>query len=346
MREKKAVSMRDVAKAVGVSSTTVSLVLNGRASEYHLSERVQKLVVEKAAEMNYSPTRNRKGRRRLLISGLGDVYMLNHSGIMMDLLAPLTSKLESIGWQLTLTPLSPEGSFGVTTKMLKQSTAVLIPSRGGTTDMAKDMVKLALDHHVIPLVIGRLYPDIDAIYFDSDNIATGRMVAEYLYNLGHTRVAVMKGISGDDHSELRTRGFADFFEQKGHPLPPEMIWGDGLYWVPKAYDLTREKIRQGLRPTAIFYVSDMMAIGGLYALREQGLSVPDDVSIIGHDDETGLIGLEPGLTTIKLEVGDIGTRLAAVLSEMAHTGKIGKMQVLCPVKLVERQTTARAKSNP
>lgn len=182
-------------------------------------------------------------------------------------------------------------------------------------------------------VIGRHNIAADAVI--PDNVGGARALARYLLNLGHRAFGVIDGPALLTTSRDRRNGFVQALTSSGVDLPPEAI-------IPG--DFTRDGgaraalalIERFPSLTAIFALNDVMAVGALAALRECGIAVPDQVSLVGFDDIPIAADVTPALTTVRVPMSQLGVEaLALALStdETLHT-------VHLPTEIVVRRSTA------
>jgi len=338
-KKRKSTTASQVARALRVSRTTVSLVLSGRAGHYRIGEATQARIQAKARELGYHPRRSQRRRKTLLVCLSNDLCSVDRPGFVNEILTPLIAELADRGWRTTLAPYANDNPLGVSRAQLGDATAVVLPADVETERLVEALAREALKAGIVPVTLGNTYPGLPALMVDGDQYQGGRVVAEHLLGLGHRDVAVVLGDRASEHSIKRCRGFSDFYAERGHPLPEAAIWGEGGFWVVRAHRLTLERVTAGARPSAIFYLSDAMAVGGVYALREAGLRVPGDVSVAGFDDSTGARELEPALTTVRVETGDAGIRLAQSLVQVVKRGRPEALHIRCPVRLIVRDST-------
>lgn len=159
----------------------------------------------------------------------------------------------------------------------------------------------------------------DAGQFDSvavDDVKGARLAAEHLLSLGHTRVAFVNGPRSISWCENRATGFLDTYHSAGgeaHELTvPTMTAREGLGCVGELLDLAP-------RVSAVFCANDMLALGVLQGFRRRGISVPDDLSLVGYDDDDFAEVLSPPLTTVRQDPYEIGRRAG----QMALAGSEG-----------------------
>jgi DNA-binding LacI/PurR family transcriptional regulator len=174
-----------------------------------------------------------------------------------------------------------------------------------------------------------------------DDVAGGRVATRHLTDLGHRKIAILSGqretAYNFDVSDNRTKGYIETLNEVGVEWDPDLeIRGDfNIYTAEIAMSsfLSRKKL-----PTAIFCHSDEMAFGAMKAIRNKGMRVPEDISVIGFDDH--LIAQYVGLTTVSQPPQFEGQVAAAsAIAEVADPSLEPK-QIVVPLNLVVRQTTA------
>ena len=307
VRKRAKPSIASVARAAGVSSAAVSLVLGGRGGDYRLSSDTSARIRRAAAAQRYVRPPRRRGPPRLHIVHLADLLSMDVRGLGGSVLYPLMDALAGHGWMTSVDPRLPGDDLDAA---LLTSTAVVIPVNYGFDAAAHALAMTAITAGVQPVLLGRILPDIQAIQVDGDQRGGGRLAAEHLLGLGHRHIAVVGGDANDAHTRERLAGFTSVCAAQG--VNPE-LWGDGNYRTDGAHRLVASRLASGSRPTAVFCCNDRMAVGALLALREAGLDVPRQVSLVGFDDQEEYTSIAPGLTTVRFESTGIGARLAALL---------------------------------
>lgn len=160
-------------------------------------------------------------------------------------------------------------------------------------------------------------------------------VVAHLVALGHTAIAHVAGPAGYVHSQARERAWRDTLAAFGlHPGP--LLVGD--FTGPGGAAATRRLLAVALRPTAVVYANDLMAIAGIGVALEAGVSVPDDLSIAGFDDAPLAAHVVPGLTTAREDVVGWGAAAADVLLALINGQPVGPAE-LDPPHLIVRAST-------
>jgi LacI family transcriptional regulator len=177
----------------------------------------------------------------------------------------------------------------------------------------------------------------------SDNVGGMQEIVKHVYEKGHRRIAF---IHGEDTSVTQKR-LASFFkacDAFGIKVPEEYI-RLALYHDPRSSGLaTRELLALSTRPTCILYPDDFSFIGGMNELEQQGLSIPDDMSVVGYDGILLSQVLRPKLTTFRQDAGTMGSKAAALLIEQIENPKSWLPQLVnVPGKLLEGDSVKNIK---
>ncbi len=174
-----------------------------------------------------------------------------------------------------------------------------------------------------------------------DNRAAGRMIAEYLLQLGHKRIGMVSGVlAGNDRARDRMLGVRTALQRAGLTLPPERIVEAG-YSLEKGRQALAELLRKQ-RVSAVVCGNDVLAIGAIQEAQRLGLSVPDELSVTGFDDMEFATVVTPALTTVRFPIAEIGVEAARHLIERLD-GKAGPRCIELPLELAVRKSAAAPK---
>ena len=175
-------------------------------------------------------------------------------------------------------------------------------------------------------------------YVDVDNLKAGYDMTSYLIGLGHRRIAYI-GKSTISSSIFRLKGMQDSFRDHGAAFDESLVIIAQHASTKEGYDTTKALLERSEPPSAIFLSSDLMAVGALNAVRDLGLSVPEDVSIVGFDDIPIAQYLNPSLTTIHQPAFDKGYRAAEIFVDYLESN-IPMESELLETSIVVRKSTA------
>jgi DNA-binding LacI/PurR family transcriptional regulator len=326
----------DVAALAGVGVATVSRVLNGRGGVRPTTEL---RVAEAIKALNYRPSslaRSLSLKRTMVVAALLP-WFTNPSAV--ERVRGIVEGLSSSEYDLMVFDIESED---------RQRRAFELFDRGDRADGLLVVSTLPPESEVarlraagIPCVlIDAVHPDFPSIAVD--DVAGGEIATRHLLQLGHRRIALI----GDPPPEFRyewsrdrTRGYERALGVGGIEVRPEYVReGTRLPHVARA--IAAELLSMSDRPTAIFAASDTQAIGVLEAARTLGISVPDELSVVGFDDIE--VAAYIGLTTVRQPLLESGRRGAKLLLEALAQESVEPLGELLPLELVVRTSTGPA----
>jgi LacI family transcriptional regulator len=327
----------DVARAAGVSPSTVSRVLNGTTRvDADKAARVHAAV----AEMGYVPNAFARS-------------LLGHAGRSVGVLVPqladefygrvvtgIEDALKQGGYHMicSLGHDDREVEAAAIAMFLESRVAGLVLFSDHVP--VRDILGLARAGHPIVL-INRVVPELAAHAIRIDNVYSGALATHHLLALGHTRIAHVAGPLGRAGARERLEGYHQALRDHGIERDDRLVFeGDfteegGREAVVRAL---AARARQNVDFTAVFAANDRMAAGAIAAIREAGLSVPDDVSVVGFDNSAISRFTFPTLTTIDYPVTTMGRQAAEHLLHLITGGDPPPLPLIQP-RLVERDST-------
>lgn len=311
-------TIKEVAARAGVSPATVSRVIHGT---YPVAASTRARVQRAMRDLDYVVN----AYARALVASTSNTVAFVVNDVTGPFFAHIAHGVEqqaSAEGRLCLvctTHGEPAREFQVINAMREQraEAVVLVGGDHNLPGYREQMTKLAhaLDASGSRLVLcGRppLGPDVPATVVEYENEAGAFAMTNYLTSLGHERIALVGTIAGLSTSDERVAGYKRALESRDLPFAPSLVVG-GDFSREVGYRATRDLLARGEEFTAVFAMTDMIAAGVLQALREAGLRVPEDVSVVGYDDIPLALDLYPALTTVHIpheEVGRVGIRLA------------------------------------
>ena len=204
-------------------------------------------------------------------------------------------------------------------------------------------VEAALASGVPCVVINNKADDLDVGYIAVDNVHGGEIAADYLVSLGHQRIATLTGSLNTQAGVQRLKGFEKLLENKNIPLPREYVY-QGDYSRRCARFAAEQFLKLKDRPTAIFAASDDMALEAMAVFLEKGLKIPEDISVVGFDDNPACLFGPVALTTVKqplFEMAETAVRYLHVL--ITGKGTVKKKTILTPELVVRESCSAPKK---
>lgn len=333
------VSIRDVAKEVGVSITTVSRALNGYSD---VSEKTKQKILEAVEKLDYAPDANARsmgGKAEPTIALLtSELKSRDENGFVYGLINGLYQQCStnSCEFMLLVTDAVKQEklSFPQLCKKKNLSGVVVTGLRTGDPYYKEVM------YSEIPCAL----IDIKAAgknkcNVTTDNVLAARKAVEYLIGLGHTKIGMINGQKIAEVSGERYSGYVAALLHAKIPLNLDyMRYGD--FVEDTAFAQTKKLLDTHPEITALFCASDIMAIGAIRALEDLGLRVPEDISVVGFDDIPIAKYVYKGITTVRQFPIEMGRAGGEAVFKMLHGDPVEK-ELLLPHELVVRGTTAK-----
>lgn len=330
------VGIKDIAARAGVSIATVSHALRNPG---RVSDGTRKKVLAAAEAVGYTPNNLavslRTARSGNIVAIIPDVADSYNSGIIKA----IEKVAHKRGYSVLLgdTQGSPEREreFAAMTRS-RQADGIILMSHRVPFDMdGKDFSRRELP----PLVNGSEYTGCDLFPAVSiDDVQAAIDATNHLIQRGHRHIAVITGDMHSTSSKDRYAGFRRAMEQAGLVIDDNLVVY-GEYTLQCGENATERLLLQRTRPTAVFCFSDEIALGCMYALRQHGFQVPEDISVIGFDDIPFAKYFAPPLTTVAQPVEDIGATCATILLDLIDGKKPAQMRQFLPHRLVVREST-------
>jgi LacI family transcriptional regulator len=334
-KDHRRVTSRDIAREAGVSQPTVSRALRG---DPRVAPETVAHIRETALALGYVP---HAAARSLITSRSGTVAVA-----VADLTNPfypvlveaLRSELKAAAYQMILIP-DPGGSGGPEEGLDALVRAGLIDGAIVATATLDRAFKSMLGRIEAPVVlVVRDVPGSGRDTVTADNVAGGAMVGRLLGRLGHRRIASIPGPSDTSTARERLRGFRTALKGHDVQLDPDLVL-HGPYSHVVGVELGTRLMQRKHPPTAIFCGNDIVALGVYEAARSLGVSVPEEISIVGFDD-IYLSGWNAfRLTTVHQPLEEMARRAAQLLVRRLTSGGTEGERIVFPVSLVERDTT-------
>ncbi len=338
----KRVTAQDVAKAAGVSPTTVSFVLNN-IEGMRISRETRDRVLEVAKSLNYHPDSSAQKMARGKTSVIGLVLRQNPEKayadlFIQDVMQGISNVIRENGYQLLFIPLPPEDKESDYGKLINERHVDgLIVS--GPTDQDYELVDVFKEGAKIVLM-GKIRGS-NIPFIDIDNIKSAEIATEHLVSLGHTDIAMITNAPMNyDSSKDRYEGFRNVLKKNKIALREEwVLLGDRT--PESGYDAMQQLLSQKQLPSAVFIASDTVALGAMNACYEKNIKVPDDLAIVGFDDIALSRYVIPPLTTVHLPAYSLGLGAATMLIQQLNDEFIESNEIILQTKLVIRESSGK-----
>lgn len=326
---KPTINIAAVAKTAGVSTTTVSRVINDVAT---VSEENRRRVQEAIKKLQYRPNPN---AQRLASGKTNTIALLipRFEGIFssyyaLQVIKGLGAAAERLRCDLLL-HITDGKSF-------PSSGAV-----GGAVfidiDGCEELLDKTLDEQIPTVVLNHYMPDLPVSCVAIDNRTGAESVVNYLARLGHREIATITGDLKTQAGLDRLDGFVKAMKTRQLAVRDEYIrFGD--FSLPSARSAIEALLKMSDRPTAIFVASDEMAIEVINVALAKGVRVPEELSVIGFDDNPIAAHGRVPLTTVRQPLSHMGTTGLELLTQQLQGKRHGPTKLLLPTELIERQS--------
>jgi LacI family transcriptional regulator len=328
--------MRDVADHAGVSPATVSRVLNGG---YPVAGLTRAHVEKAVRALGYVRNAHAQALRRTSTGVVGVIIHDVADPYFAEIVAGVQEVAADNGVLVVLcnSLRNPDSELRYVEMLRGQRVDAVVLAGGAIEDAgyrrALQRQALELDRQGTPIVMcGRYSLKTHAVL--PDNRGGAEMLTRHLLGRGHRRIAEITGPPLFSTTEERSAGHRAALEGAAVELDPSLTL-PGHFTRDGGYEATRALIAGRRDFTAIFAANDLMAVGALAALREAGLGVPGDVSVVGFDDVPTVRDVVPGLTTVSVPMREMGRRSLRI--GLARAGGGARVEIL-PVHLVERES--------
>ncbi|WP_310831173.1 LacI family DNA-binding transcriptional regulator [Paenibacillus pedocola] len=328
----------DIAKKTGYSPTTVSKAFNNYSD---VREKTREEILRTAREMGYLPNAHARTLTTKKSWTLGVLFVEGTGvGIRHPFFGAVIESFKQVavakGYALMFISKDVGG---------KQSGYLENCRIHGV-----DGVVVFLSDYEDPYFLELLESDIPTVILDyetaqshtvcSDNTAGAMLAVEYLTSLGHSRIAHISGGMNTIPGRRREEGYVAAMKVHGLELREDYIVEGAFYALENGYAAMQRLLELPERPTAVFASGDLLALGAVMAARDSGLSVPEDISVMGYDDIELARYVTPALTTVRQDTANLGTRAAEILLASIDRKGTGMEAIVLPVEVVVRESCA------
>jgi len=325
------VTIKDVAKAAGVTTGTVSKVLNGYTTlTAETIEKVKRTIVE----LNYQPNMMAQSMRTKKSKTIGIVVPDMRHPFFIELYVELQHILSKRGYACfaTSSQTSEEKEIkSLKSLLVRQVDGIIFSSVGWDEKTTSEILEIS---EKIPLVsLNRIFSKTTIRSVNVDYFAGVVKAMKHLKDLGHTRIAFISGHIGSPAGDDRMRAYLSFYNQNRLERREEWV-AAGNMDVKSGYFAMKEIMKAPVLPTAIVAGNDAMAIGASWYLRERKIKIPEDVAMVGFDDVEWAMISDPPLTTLRVPRDTIAQNVAEMLA-----GENETQNVLIEPELIVRHST-------
>ncbi len=335
-KKKPKVTVVEVAEAAGVSVSAVSRAFNPDAS---ISRPLREKVFKAAAALNYKPNRLARGIKSR--SSLVGILMTDFNNpFYLPILSRFTSEIQNRNCHSLLIHVNGDMDIQEAVELVMEYNVdgLIITS----ASLPKELVDACRSQNTPAVIFGRDSSENSVTVVSCDNVLAGNMAADMLLDAGYTKPAFVAGPVGTSATIDRQRGFISRLMERG--CSQWQVIEGGEFSYDAGYDATLRMFKSVERPDALFYADDIMACGGMDALRyDLGFRVPEDVGVMGVDDIRLANSRSYDLSTIRQPNEEMIQRTIDALFEHISDPQLPPQSITLPCEAVERGSTKKSK---
>ena len=329
-----------LANKLSFSESTISRVLNGKGDKFRISKKTQQLIIAEASKLNYTPNPMARGLRinKTMMLGL----------IIPDISNPFFSsvarRIEDItrknGYSIILCDSQENEEIERQSIKIMQNRKVdgLIIAPVG---LSAEHIEKIQNQGTPVVVIDRYFKNSKLPFIGSDNYQGAYDAVDHLIKNGHERIGIIKGINGTVPNDDRVRGYCDAIENNGLQLDESLMVGDS-FGEQNGYFEAKLLMQNENPPSAIFANSNLITLGVLRACEDEDINIPDDLSLVGFDEQPYSRFLKTPMTMVEQKKDEIGYAAMKLLFNQIEIKQILRSQnIIIPTTLIIRDSVKK-----
>ena len=331
------VTLKDIARMVGVDASTVSRTINHPEK---VKEKTRTHILETIETYNYHPNLVARGLQTSK-SNLLAMVVPNFSNLAFAKITKgFHDSIQGSDYELIIcsTQESVEEEIEISRALVRQRVSgIVFVGSVGTYQL--DIPFHIFRNNTEVLMLDREINDDHINVFLLDAYHGIKMALNHLLNLGHTQIGIITGYERSIQAKFRVTLIRTILQELGIVIPENYI-REGDWTAAGGWHAMEDLLSLDTRPTAVFALTDTMAMGAIGAAATLGFSIPDDLSVVGFNNEPGSESFNPPLTTIGPHAYNIGVQAAKLILERLEKGSKKRVVKTFPVDLLIRKSTA------
>lgn len=330
-------TMNDVAKAAGVSVATVSRVINGSDG---VSVKLEKKVKRAMKKLHYHPSSVARSFKIQQTTLVGVIVPLIDHPFYSRLAMAIEQKLFKHDYRAIIcnSEEDEDRERAYIEMLLRQRVdGFIINSAVMNTNYFHELEELQIPY----VLIDRDLPEAECSKVFSDNSQGGYIGMEHLIELGHKRIGVVGAPAHTEPIARRIRGTREALADYGMDTNPELLVTGDNQLFDMGYNSAKQLMSLDNPPTAIFALTDVTAVGVMHAITEQGLRIPEDISVLGYDNIPIASYMIPQLTTVEQPIIQMGETAVELLFNHMNQPDHPIEKAVLKTQLIVRKTTSR-----
>ncbi len=330
-------TLQTISERTGFSVSTVSRVLSGQADKYRISDNTVEIITGEAKKSNYTPSLLAKNLRTgktqtigLLIPAIDNPYFANIASVII-------AEAKNYGYTIILVDTMENETNereGLYSLLSREVDGIMLAPSGSSPAYIEHIN----DTQTPIVLIDRFFESTTLPYITTNNYQGAHDATQYLVNSGHRDILCIQGVPHSMPVRDRVRGYLDALKTNG--LAEKGVIVGNNFSIQNGYLETKLALNRSPRPTSIFAMSNTILLGAVRAIRESGLQIPHDISIVSFDDNTYLDFMNPAITRVSQPINEIGSLAVKILMNSLENGKRSDAHIQLLPRLVVRNSVA------
>lgn len=339
------VTLKDIARRSGLSVSIVSRVLNKKSRKYRISKETENLVLKTAKELNYRPNQLAVGLRLRKSHTIGLIAPDLSNPFFASIIKSAQVAAHELGYSLIVCDTDENIQLE-----LEHVNLLLGKGVDGLVVMPVGQkyhhLETVINNGVPLVVVDRSFEELKTSTVVIDNYGGALEAVEYLIEQGHRRIAIVQGLPGTFTCRGRLQGYKDALTKHGIPIEESLIVGRD-FRTENGYIETKFLLKSSHPPTALFTTSDLITLGALQAISEEGLEVPRDISVMAFDDVESAGFFRCPITAVAQPKENMGRMAVKLLvDQIKGAAKFEPRQMILKPTLVIRESVGRIMPEP
>jgi LacI family transcriptional regulator len=336
-------TIKEVAKLAGIAISTASDALNGKPG---VSPRTRQRALEAAEELGYVPNPIAQGLVTRATKNVGVIlsgpssFELFTNPTFVEVIRAVTVTLSTRNYHTQLNVITTEEEVEVIPQVARSrlvEALILVGTRRNDQELARLLEEVSIPS----IVVIRSALDSVAYAVSIDNDKCGYLATRYLLELGHRPIGYIGNLPGVSQADERLAGYRRALEEWGIAYDESLVTPGDFYQESGSVAIRRLLDEAEHKPTAVFAANDLMALGAMEALGQEGFSIPEDISVVGCDDIPNLHLLRAPLTSVSLQSFEIGRLTAEKVMGVLEGDDRLPAQIVLEPKLKIRHSAKR-----
>lgn len=331
MKQKKYVTIKDIAKVAGVSVNTVSRALNDKPD---INSETKKRILDIAKSLGYVKNITASTLRNNSTKIVGVILADSANPFYAEVLKGIEAASRKYGYQIILMNTErvyENEEIAIKTLLQRRVDGLLIAP---VQDRAEDIKRLNEKVNIPFVIVGRHFEDIKVDEIYNDEIKGGYIATKYLIDLGRKNILMINGSMFKSPAKMRYEGYKKALNEVG--LIDNMVISD--IDINGGYEAVKKILKEGQKVDALFCYNDLVAIGAIKALKEEGIKIPEDAAVIGYDDIYFSSFVCPTLTTVRIKKFELGYESFKMLHNRICGRRKNIKQKILDVELIKRES--------